>query len=170
MRVDDVNRDPNRLVSEKPVSVKSLKLSSRYSLSLITAGGLLCVASVFLPWAFTGNAYGFLPFSPLMNLGLSPLNIEATRYFVALTIILRVATIMIWLGIILHEFTSRRNIFHPVLLASAFLTFTAFGMFINTGQTLSWGAYLSLAGGLLVSLGAITERLEIEMVLETESE
>jgi hypothetical protein len=167
MHADDLDRSSDYSVSEKPVSPKAFKLS-RCSLILITAGGLLCFASYFLPWGVTPNAYQFLPFTPPLNLGLTPVALPATFEFATLGIILRVATIMIWLGVILHEFTNKRTISHSVLLASSLLILAAFGMFAYTGLTPSWGAYLSLAGALSVAFGVITERLEVEVTLETE--
>jgi hypothetical protein len=169
MHVKDQAELPDHSLSKKPLSEKAFGLSSSRSLGLVAAGGLLCVASIFLPWSAVPGTYEFLPFSPIINLGLSSMAIAATQYLVILSIVLRVATIMVWLGVVLHEFTSRSNISLSVLIASSLLVFSAFGMFAYTALPLSWGAYLSLVGGLSVLGGVISEKLEIEIVLDTGS-
>jgi hypothetical protein len=106
--------------------------------------------------------YEFLPFSPLLNFGLPPVAVPSTSYFLSVSIIVRAAAIIMWVGIILQEIVNKPRIIHLVTLIAGFISLIAFGMFAFTRLSLSWGAYLSLLGGLIVVLSVILDMLEIE--------
>ena len=121
---------------------------------LITAalGASLLLISTFLPW---GTA------SPYMEL-------PPQRYLSAIIHVARAATVIAWAGIALHEWVENPEASHIAVAVASALSFLSAGLFASTGIPLSWGAYISLAGGALLALSIILEKLDFTIVLEVE--
>ena len=82
----------------------------------------------------------------------------------------RTAAIIAWVGIVLHEYLKNPHFSYVALAASSILSFLAVGMFTFTGTPLSWGAYSSLIGGILLASSIIMEKLKVEIVIEAEKQ
>jgi len=121
------------------------------ALILAAVGALLLVISAFLPWGTLGPETKPPP----------------SNYLSTITSIMRAAAIIAWIGIVLHEYLKNPLFSHAAFAASSLLSFLAVGMFTFTGTPLSWGAYSSLTGGILLASGIITEKLKVEIVIES---
>ncbi len=144
--------------------MRNIKLRSSPSLTfgLIVLGAVLEVLSVFLPWASTGAAYGFLPGSPVLNLGLSGWSIQRDSYVSGASVFVRVAVVVVWAGVIVRQYVKNLNVSHFIMLVSIPLCFFAALLFIYTGRHPSWGLYSSVAGGILVALGVVLEKVKVK--------
>jgi hypothetical protein len=143
--------------------LKSVKLRfSSLTFGLIVFGALIETLSIFLPWTSTGSAYGFLPGSPVLNLGLSGWSIQRDSYVSGASMLLRVAVAFVWVGIIVRQYVKNLNVSYFIMLASIPLCFFAALLFIYTGRDPSWGLYSSMAGGVLVTLGVVIGKIKVK--------
>lgn len=143
--------------------MRDIKLrSSPLTFGLIVFGAVLEVLSIFLPWASTGSAYGFLPGSPVLNLGRSAWSIQSDSYVSGASVFVRVAVVVVWAGIIVRQYVKNLNVSHFIMLVSIPLCFFAVLLFIYTGRHPSWGLYSSVAGGILVALGVVVEKVKVK--------
>lgn len=128
---------------------------SNWTLGILIFGALLDVLSIFTPWIATSDKYESLPWSSNLIL---------------VTVVVRAATILAWLGILLYIYVKRSYVSYALLLLSSVLSFIAFGIFAYVGASLLWGAYLGLGGGILVVFGVVAEKLDLEIILESEED
>ncbi|NIR14661.1 hypothetical protein GWN63_05005, partial [Candidatus Bathyarchaeota archaeon] len=67
---------------------------------------------------------------------------------------------------VLYEYIEGRLVPYVAIMASGSISFTTVILFATRGVSLSWGAYLALVGGVLMVLGVVMEKLEVEIVVE----
>lgn len=85
---------------------------------------------------------------------------------IKVSVAIRVAAGVAWIGILLREFVKISGFFHGTILASSFLSFVAVALFALRSYCLSWGWYLALARGLFKVFGVLTEIFGVRSVLE----
>jgi len=138
-----------------------ISLSPAWTLRLIICGALLAAISTLLPW---GVEQLYLPWSLIIGGGTRLQGSE----FLTVSVLIRAATIVGWAGVILYEYIERRILPYVTILTSSILSFTAVAFFATTEIGLSWGAFLGLVGGVLMVLGVVIEKLEVEVVVQQE--
>lgn len=144
------------------------RFSRSLPFGLIVFGAILEVLSIFLPWAVTEFAYGFLPSSPVLDLGKPGWSIQNDSYVSAASTVMRVAVVVVWVGIIVRQYVKSLNVSYLIMLGSISLSFFAAVLFIYTGRHPSWGVYSLLAGGVLVGFGVAAEKLRARRAREAE--
>jgi len=154
---------PNRTAHERTIKFPSYALT----LALLIIGASFMAASIFLPWSETFLAYGFLLWSPLLDLGRLAVTLNS---FWAVSITARAAAILGWTGVILCSYVKTRRLSYAVLLVSSILSFVAFGVFTSSGLMLSWGAYLIMVGGILIAFTVVSKKIGLEIILESEKD
>jgi uncharacterized membrane protein len=116
-----------------------------------------------LPW---GVEQLYLPWSLIIGGGTRLQGSE----FLTVSVLIRAATIAGWTGVILYEYIESRILPYVAILTSSILSFTAVAFFATMEIGLSWGAFLGLVGGVLMVLGVVIEKLEVEVVVQLEQE
>jgi len=143
------------------VGQSRISLSPAWTLRLTICGALLAAISTFLPW---GVEQLYLPWSLIIGSGMGLQGSE----FLTVSGLIRAATIVGWTGVILYEYIERRIMPYVTILTSSILSFLAVALFATTEIGLSWGAFVGLAGGVLMVLGVVIEKLEVEVVVQHE--
>lgn len=144
-------------------------LSPRWISLLIVVGASFDAISTFSPWGSTMRTYMFLPWSPTLGLGQNVLSFPPTLEFTIVSVTIKIAAVLAWIGVVLHEYVERLGRLHLmpycVIFVSSILSFVAVALFAQTGWLFSFGPYLASFGGICKALGVITEKLEVEVVL-----
>jgi hypothetical protein len=119
-----------------------ISIAPAWTWRLIICGALLEAISTLLPW---GVDKLYLPWSLIIGSGL---RLPASE-FLTVSVLIRAATIVGWIGVILYEYVESRILPYVAMLTSSILSFRAVAFFAATEIGLSWGAYVSLVGGRL---------------------
>ena len=138
-----------------------ISLAPAWTWRLIICGTLLEAISTLLPW---GIYQLYLPWSLIIGDGV---RLPASE-FLTVSVLIRAATIVSWIGVILHEYVESRILPHVAILTSSILSFRAVALFATTEIGLYWGAYVSLVGGAFMMLGVVIEKLDVEIVVQLE--
>jgi len=154
---------PNKTTHERTIKFPSHALA----LALLIIGASFLAASIFLPWSETFLTYGFLPWSPLLDLGRFAVTLDD---YWAVSITARAAAILGWIGVALCSYVRTRRLSYAVLLVSSILSFVAFGVFTSGNFILSWGAYSIIIGGILIAFTVISKNIGLEIILESEKD
>jgi hypothetical protein len=138
-----------------------ISLAPAWTRRLVICGALLEAISTLLPW---GVHRLYLPWSLIIGSGV---RLPASE-FLTVSVLIRAATIVGWIGVILYEYVKSRILPYVAILTSSILSFLAVAFFAATEIGLSWGAYMSLVGGAFMMLGVVMEKLEVEIVVQLE--
>jgi len=140
-----------------------ISLAPTWTWRLIICGALLDVASTLLPW---GANQSYLPWSLIVGQGA----LLPASEFLTVSALSKAAAVVAWAGVVLYEYVERRTVPYGTILASSVLSSLAVALFAITGTPASWGAYLALIGGVLLAVGVLIERLELEVVVDLEEQ
>jgi len=156
-------RNPKPAKGRRILSAEQTRISlaPAWTWRLIICGALLEAISTFLPW---GVDQLHLPWSLIIGSGT---RLPASEFLIV-SVLIRAAVIVGWGGVILYEYIVSRMLPYVTILASSILSFLAVGFFARTEIGLSWGAFLGLVGGVLMMLGVVTEKLEVEIAVQFE--
>lgn len=119
-----------------------ISLAPAWAWRLIVCGALLEAISALLP---LGVDELYLPWSLIIGCGVRLLASE----FLTVSVLIRAATLVGWIGVILYEYVESRILPYVAMLTSSILSFRAVAFFAATEIGLSWGVYVSLVGGRL---------------------
>jgi hypothetical protein len=138
-----------------------ISLAPAWTARLVICGALLEAISTLLPW---GVEQLYLPWNLIIGCGV---RLPASE-FLTVSVLIRAATIVGWIGVILYGYVEGRILLHVAILTSSILSFMAVAFFATTEIGLSLGAYVSLVGGAFMMLGVVIERLDVEIVVQLE--
>ena len=112
--------------------------------------------------------YFYLPLSYPLSFGFEAMIFDGTFAFLFISLVVRAAAVLGWVGVVLHEYVRQPIWSHIVIFLSGVLSFASIVVFIRTGWPFSWGAIIALAGGIFMMAGVIMENLGIEIIAEKE--
>lgn len=133
----------------------------------LVLGALFDVVSTFLPWSVAVDAYLYLPWSPLLAGGWVVRALPFTVDFLRVSVVVRVAAVVGWAGVVLYEYVGIRVIWGGAVFVSGVLSFLAVGLFALTGLCFYLGAYLVLVGGVLKVTGIVVGEAVMKECLES---
>jgi len=137
---------------------------------IILTGGILNLASVFLPWSQFAGLQVYLPLSLPSALTESAESFTSTATFVTTSLIAHSTAILAWCSIAMHTYADKKLLSQLATLISGILAFTSALIFIQTGWTSSWGLPLTVVGGILTITGILVANIKIEVVMEEPEE
>ena len=138
-----------------------ISLAPVWTWRLVICGASLEAISTLLPW---GVDQLYLPWSLIIGSGV---RLPASE-FLTVSVLIRAATIVGWIGVIIHEYVESRILPRVAILTSSILSLLAVAFFATTEIGLSWGAYVGLVGGAFMMLGVVIEKLDVEIVVQLE--
>ena len=134
-------------------------------------GIFLCLLSSFLPWATFIVFDLYLPWSLLLNLGRPPRYFPMKPAYLIIGITIRVAAGLGWAGFLSCIYKDRfRRLSTLLFLSSGAVSLASVIYFFILNNSVSWGFYSALVGGILTFSSALFDLLGIEIVLESEEE
>ena len=134
-------------------------------------GIFLCFLSLFFPWATFTRFDLYLPWSFLLNFGRLPRHLPIKPAYLIIGVTIRVATGLGWVGFLLCIYKFRFKRLSPFLfLSSGVVSLASVTYFFILNNSVSWGFYLALIGGILTFLSPLFELFGIEIVVESEEE
>ena len=124
--------------------------------ALIVAAGLtIGSVSIFAPWASMPGFHYYLSHESLFWV----------------RVLVQSAMVLGWIGIVMHQsFGKGGRTANFLWVISCILSFTAVALTLDLNMNLYQGAYLCLAGCIIVALGIFFDLSKFEVVIETEKD
>ena len=140
-------------MSGKHAYERKLQLHGFSAVLIIAAGLILNFASFFIVWASTSNMYIYL-LSETLTLP---------------RILLQASIILGWIGIIIHQFYNKgAKIAYSMWTISFILSILTIPLTLDSQMNLCEGAYVSVAGSIIIILGTFLDISRFEIVIEVE--
>jgi hypothetical protein len=153
---------------EKEESQEKLNITSfsGKTIYLITVGAFLNLLSFFIPWSVFSNIEIYLPFSPPLIV-IDQIEFTNISYsFNLISLLAHVAIILIWLGIALQLYFTKKLIYQLMIILSAILNIVAVVFLIQSGWTSYWGSLINLIGAIIVVVGILVSNIKVEVVTQ----
>lgn len=153
----------------------NLTFTRVWVLTFVILGSTLDLFSIFLPWGILAESstYVYLPGSPTQ--GNEPLPVtdflvlmQTRGQLMTASNLIKAAIVLGFVGATVFWFVEQRLLSYGVILTSSCLSLIAVTVLALTAISLSWGAYLALAGGALMVLVVVLKELNVEVIVERE--
>jgi hypothetical protein len=122
-------------------------------LGIITAGAVLVVASIYLPWSQIAGSQVHLPLT-LPSVFSELTSFDASASLTAASLMACASAISAWLSVAFSTYVKRKLVPQLFAIASAALAFASILSFIQTGLPAYFGQPFVTVGGILVLGGA----------------